>query len=918
MMHSMPSTDASQSPFAEAASHPFDAHFIPGLGLLSLSGDNADNTATVSRDAAGAILVDGGAVHITGGTPTIANTAVIQAAGGGGDDVITLDEANGALPAALLFGGAGNDSLTGGSGADLLFGQSGNDSLFGKGGDDLLFGGTGNDVLVGGAGSDQMFGEAGDDRMIWNPGDGSDLMEGGSGIDTAEVNGGNGAETFTVAANGARVRFDRVSPAPFSLDIGTTENLLVNMNGGDDSFTAGNGLAPLIQLTVDGGAGNDAITGGDGNDRLLGGTGNDVITGGRGNDTALLGDGDDVFVWNPGDASDVVEGGAGSDVSVFNGANIAENIVISANGGRVQLTRDVGTVTMDHDDIERIDVAARGGSDRIVVGDLGGTDATQIDIDLGVNGAGDAASDSVEVNGSKAGDQIAIAGSAGAVSVTGLHATVALANAEAIDALSVFAGDGNDVMNASSLSSDLHLTLDGGAGNDTIVGGQGADTLIGGSGDDAVAGGRGNDVARLGDGDDTFTWNPGDASDTVEGQGGNDRLLFNGSNADESIAVFANAGGHVGLSRDVGAVTMDLAGVEQIRVATLGGSDVVNVGDLSGTEAKTIDIALGADAARDTVSVAGTAAADGIAVKSSGGEAVVSGLAAEVHVSGADAGLDVLQVDAGAGNDTIDASALGAGGIGLAINAGAGDDSVIGSAGNDAVNGGQGNDSALLGAGDDVFVWNPGDASDTVEGQGGSDTLLFNGANIAEKIDIAANGDRVRLTRDVGTVTMDVHGVETLDVNARAGIDLIDVHDLGGTDAHRVDLDLAAAQGGSGGDGANDIVTVDGTGGDDFIQLSMQDGNLVIDGLAAQIVIQNFDAADQIHVLGLGGDDVIQASFVPANGPQLTLDGGDGNDVLLGGDGNDLLTGGLGDDVLIGGLGQDVLDGGPGDNTLLQ
>jgi Ca2+-binding RTX toxin-like protein len=138
----------------------------------------------------------------------------------------------------------------------------------------------------------------GNDRMIWNPGDGTDLFEGGDGIDTAEVNGGNGAETFTITANGARVRFDRVSPAPFSLDIGTTENLVLNMNGGDDTFTAGNGLAALINLTVDGGAGNDTITGGDGND---------VITGGRGSDTALLGAGDDTFVWNPGDGNDVVE-----------------------------------------------------------------------------------------------------------------------------------------------------------------------------------------------------------------------------------------------------------------------------------------------------------------------------------------------------------------------------------------------------------------------------------------------------------------------------------------------------------------------------------------------------------------------------------------------------------------------------------
>ena len=55
------------------------------------------------------------------------------------------------------------------------------------------------------------------------------------------------------------MRFDRTVPAPFSLDIGTTENLVLNMNGGDDTFTASNGLAPLIELTVDGGAGNDFI-----------------------------------------------------------------------------------------------------------------------------------------------------------------------------------------------------------------------------------------------------------------------------------------------------------------------------------------------------------------------------------------------------------------------------------------------------------------------------------------------------------------------------------------------------------------------------------------------------------------------------------------------------------------------------------
>src|SRR5207344_3056912 len=112
---------------------------------------------------------------------------------------------------------------------------------------------------------------AGNDRLIWNPGEDNDLNEGGDDVDTVEVNGGNGAETFTVTPNGTRVRFDRTSPAPFFLDIGTSENLVVNMNGGDDAFTASNGLATLIALTVDGGTGNDTITGGDGNDVLKGG-----------------------------------------------------------------------------------------------------------------------------------------------------------------------------------------------------------------------------------------------------------------------------------------------------------------------------------------------------------------------------------------------------------------------------------------------------------------------------------------------------------------------------------------------------------------------------------------------------------------------------------------------------------------------
>src|SRR5205085_11550636 len=133
-----------------------------------------------------------------------------------------------------------------------------------------------------------------------------------------------GAETFTATANGTRVRFDRVNPAPFSLDIGTTENLVLNMNGGDDTFSASGNLAALIKLTIDGGAGNDTILGGNGADTLLGGDGNDFIDGNQGDDIAFLGAGDDVSQWDPGDGNDTVEGQAGFDTLVFNGANINE------------------------------------------------------------------------------------------------------------------------------------------------------------------------------------------------------------------------------------------------------------------------------------------------------------------------------------------------------------------------------------------------------------------------------------------------------------------------------------------------------------------------------------------------------------------------------------------------------------------
>src|SRR5207244_4485958 len=168
--------------------------------------------ATAGNDVIGVSTISNGAISVTGTPASVRvfhSEATDQLVLNGGGDNDTIDAS------ALL---AGRIALT-------LNGGAGNDTLTGSAGNDFLFGGDGDDRLTGGPGDDQQFGEAGNDRMIWNQGDGTDLVEGGDGTDTAEVNGGNGGETFTMTANGARVRFDRLSPAPFSLDIGTTENL---------------------------------------------------------------------------------------------------------------------------------------------------------------------------------------------------------------------------------------------------------------------------------------------------------------------------------------------------------------------------------------------------------------------------------------------------------------------------------------------------------------------------------------------------------------------------------------------------------------------------------------------------------------------------------------------------------------------
>jgi Ca2+-binding RTX toxin-like protein len=1045
----------------------------------------------------------------------------------------TVDHADAGLDRLVINAGGGNDVVTAGNGLSTLIqltidGGAGNDTITGGDGADLLLGGDGNDVVTGGRGNDTAQLGSGDDTFVWNPGDGSDVVEGNAGNDTLQFNGSNAAEDMVLAANGTHALLTRnvgaitmdlhgmetvniaalggadnitigdltgtgvkqvhvdlgafdgsddgaadtvtvgftagddaigfnVNAGPaiitslggaqvsvdhmgvgdrFVIDGGAgndivtasgtggddiitiardgtdsvavfaqggqpvsvvnVEQLVIKGGDGNDTIVAQNGIATLTQLTIDGGAGNDTITGGDGADLLLGGDGNDVVAGGRGNDTAQLGAGDDTFVWNPGDGSDAVEGDAGNDTLQFNGSNAAEDMVLSANGTHAVLTRNVGAITMDLHGVETVNIAALGSADNITIGDLTGTDVKQVHVDLGAfDGSDDGAADTVTVDYSAGddaigfnlqagpaiitalggaqvsvdhmgvGDRFVIDGGAGndtvTASGTGGDDVITIAR-DGTDSVAVFAqggqpvsivnveqlviqgGDGNDTIVAQNgLATLTQLTIDGGAGNDTIIGGDGADLLLGGDGNDVITGGRGNDTAQLGAGDDTFVWNPGDGSDVVEGNGGTDTLQFNGSNVGETMVLSAN-GTHAMLTRDVGAITMDLHGVETVNIAALGGADNITIGDLTGTDVKQVHVDLGAfdgsdDGAADTVTVAFSAGDDAIGVDLHAGPEIVNSLGgAQVSVDHMGVG-DRFVIDGGAGNDTVTASGTGGddaitiardgidsvavfaqggqpvsitnveqlvvnGGDGndtivaqngiatltqLTIDGGAGNDTIIGGDGadllrggdgNDIVTGGRGNDTAQLGSGDDTFVWNPGDGSDTVEGDLGTDKLQFNGSNVGEQMALSANGTHAIFTRDIGSIAMDLHGIETVNVAALGGADNITIGEMTGTDVKHVDVDLAGTPGGTAGDGAVDDVTIEGTAGKDVITLSTRaDGALVIGGLSEDVVIEHFDAKDAIHIAGMGGGDVIDTSHLGSGGPTITFDG---LDVLAG------------------------------------
>ena len=526
---------------------------------------------------------------------------------------------------------------------------------------------------------------------------------------TLKVTGGGAGERIALrAASGGRLAVDvgDNGSANFTFRRSSFKRIVVNGAGGNDRLRiddANGAFTNREKTTLRGGPGSDQLIGGRFAETLDGGDGTDTVDGNAAVDKVILGNGGDALTWNAGDGRDRVNGGAGADTATVNGTSGADVTTVATGSVPGHVAVGNGPDLLG---VETLNVSPLGGADATTIADLPGTGLATINLGLGVSGAGDAASDVVDLNGSSSVDVVTVGVAPSGVQVTGLTSLITILQSEAAnDDVHVNGLGGNDTLTGvTGLAALIGLTLDGGDGNDTLNGGNGADTLLGGAGNDTVDGNAGNDTAFLGAGNDLFIWDPGDGSDVVEGQADADTLRFNGSAGAEIFAASSN-GSRLLFTRNVGNIVMDVDDVETLDLNALGGIDTVTVNDLGPTDVATVDVDLGVsgagDGSVDAVTVNGTAGVDLVNVAGGAGSVTLTTVALTLLIANAEPANDALTANLAGGADLFSASGLAATSVQLTVNGGAGDDVIVGSQGNDTLDGGTNNDYIDGGAGID-------------------------------------------------------------------------------------------------------------------------------------------------------------------------------------------------------------------------
>jgi Ca2+-binding RTX toxin-like protein len=410
-----------------------------------------------------------------------------------------------------------------------------------------------NDSLNGGLGDDTLNGFAGADAL--NGGLGADLMDGGDGNDVYYVDNA-GDTTIETNANQSTGGFDIVHATVDYVLAANVEQLMVEgsatIGTGNDGNNVLYGLGSTHALTLDGGAGNDTIygslvggntlIGGDGYDTMFARGGNNRLTGGNGNDNYYIDSTTDLIV-----ETDSVQATGGFDI-----VHASVNYTLTANveqlmlegGATIGTGNDGNNVLYGLSNTHALTLDGGAGNDTIygsLVGGnslIGGDGADTIFARGGNNTlTGGNGNDSYTID--NATDLIVESNSdqtTGGFDI--VHASVDYTLTANVEQLMLEGGAtigtgnaGNNVLYG--LSNTHALTLNGGAGNDTIygslvggnslIGGDGADTIFARGGGNTLTGGNGNDLY--------YSDNATDIIIEAAISGGTDTLFANYSNA---------------------------------------------------------------------------------------------------------------------------------------------------------------------------------------------------------------------------------------------------------------------------------------------------------------------------------------------------------------------------------------------------
>lgn len=676
------------------------------------------------------------------------------------------------------------------------------------------------------------------------------------------------AGTLNISGDGAadQITLRLITPGTLRVDTGGSTfdfdrskftKIAIRSGAGDDTVRIEDPLSETT--TIETGAGADTISGGPGVETISAGDDADLVQSGGGDDTVLLGTGDDTFLQGPGDGFDLLDGQSGTDALRTNGSDDAEEFTVQAFEDRILVNRDSGDVGLTMAGVEHAEVNAAGGGDLVDVGDLSPVpEFDRLDADLGL---ADGARDTFAAQATRNLDIADVIPLGEGLQVRGCPADLRVESSRAgEDQVTLSGGDGDDILAAGNgAAARADVTLDGGAGEDQLSGG--AAVMRGGAARDVVLPGKEARVIDLGDGDDLLQWSSGQGNETVEGGAGVDEVLATSLSADDLYDVGPN-GGRVRVTRNLGE-RLDIDGAEIVRVNSGGGADRIVTSNLAGTATTSLVVEPGgADLKSDTVFVNGTSGADTLKAVSTDNVHAISGAGAALQIRGTEPG-DKLQVNGSSGDDTIDLTAMSKDRLQPFVDGGPGNDTIGGSPGQDVITGSTGRDFAFMGGGIDTFNWRPGDGNDIVEGQAGTDFLHMDGSAAAEKFDVSPVGSRTRVTDDVSSVVMDLGGVERLDVMPGAGNDFMHVADLSGTDTTHVALELAPFRATNSSDKNSDRVVIDGTFGNDSIDVTAGGPQVRVTGLAAEVITNRSDPTlDTMHIDSKPGADFI--SIQPA------------------------------------------------------